>query len=130
MTHGISGDIRLCDKKNYLRISVSVVLDISDNDDDDDTMHLYSPTIKLFVSVVLDISDNDDDDDTMHLYSPTIKLDSCSKALYSIVIPDSELSQFSTISTPSGSYNACCHYRRKSLLRYLAITSCQVLISG
>ena len=27
-----------------------------------------------------------------------------------------------------GAYNACCHYRRKALLKHLAIGSCQVLI--
>ena len=32
------------------------------------------------------------------------------------------------ISTPKGAYNACCHYRRKALLKHIAITSCQVLI--
>jgi len=32
------------------------------------------------------------------------------------------------ISTPKGAYNACCHERRKALLEYIAITSCQVLI--
>ena len=32
------------------------------------------------------------------------------------------------ISTPKWAYNTCCHYRRKALLKYIAITSCQVLI--
>jgi len=32
------------------------------------------------------------------------------------------------ISTPKGAYNTCCHYRRKALLKHIAITSCQVLI--
>ena len=32
------------------------------------------------------------------------------------------------ISIPMGAYNTCCHYRRKLLLKYIAITSCQVLI--
>jgi len=30
------------------------------------------------------------------------------------------------ISTPKGVYNACCHYRRKALLKYIAIESCQI----
>ena len=32
------------------------------------------------------------------------------------------------ISAPKGAYNACCHYRRKALLKHIAIASCQVLI--
>jgi len=32
------------------------------------------------------------------------------------------------ISTPNGAYNACCHYRRKVLLKHMAIASCQVFI--
>ena len=32
------------------------------------------------------------------------------------------------ISTPKRAYNACCHYRRKSLFKHIAIASCQVLI--
>jgi len=32
------------------------------------------------------------------------------------------------ISTPKGAYNAYCHYRRKALLKHIAIVSCQVLI--
>ena len=32
------------------------------------------------------------------------------------------------IPTPKGAYNACCHYRRKALLKHITITSCQVLI--
>ena len=32
------------------------------------------------------------------------------------------------ISTPKGAYNACCHYRRKALLKHIPIISCQVLI--
>ena len=32
------------------------------------------------------------------------------------------------ISTPNGAYNACCHYRRKALLKHIAIASCQVLM--
>ena len=32
------------------------------------------------------------------------------------------------ISTPKGAYNACCHYRRKALLKHIAIASYRVLI--
>ena len=32
------------------------------------------------------------------------------------------------ISTPKGVYNACCHYKRKGLLKRIDIASCQVLI--
>ena len=32
------------------------------------------------------------------------------------------------ISTPKGTYNACCHYRHKALFKNIAIASCQVLI--
>ena len=32
------------------------------------------------------------------------------------------------ISTPKEAYNACCHYRRKALLKHIAIASCQFLI--
>jgi len=32
------------------------------------------------------------------------------------------------ISTPKRAYNACCHYRRKALLKHIATASCQVLI--
>ena len=32
------------------------------------------------------------------------------------------------ISTPKGAYNACCHYRRKALLKHIAIASRQVLM--
>ena len=32
------------------------------------------------------------------------------------------------ISNPKGAYNACCHYRCKTLLKHIAIASCQVLI--
>ena len=33
-------------------------------------------------------------------------------------------------STPEGTYNACCHHRRLTLLRHTAITSCRVLTSS
>ena len=32
------------------------------------------------------------------------------------------------ISTRKGAYKACCHYRRKALLKHIAIPSCEVLI--
>ena len=33
------------------------------------------------------------------------------------------------ISAPKGAYyNACCHYRRKALLKHISIASCQILI--
>ena len=32
------------------------------------------------------------------------------------------------VSTPNGAYNAFCHYRRKALLKHIAIAACQVLI--
>ena len=31
-------------------------------------------------------------------------------------------------STPNGAYNARCHYRRKALLKHIAIASCQVKV--
>ena len=54
---------------------------------------------------------------------------SCSKVLYNIIIPDLDLFPHpGHISTPKGAYNSCCHYRRKALLKHIAIASCQVLI--
>ena len=59
---------------------------------------------------------------------------SCSKAFYSVIIPDSGLFQSNTHThththlTSKGAYNAYGHYRRKTLLEHIAIASCQLLI--
>jgi len=54
---------------------------------------------------------------------------SCSKALYNISIADSDLFPPSTYLNSLGADNACCHYyRRRTLLKHIAIASWMVVI--